>query len=373
MLPRSQVLKRFTQAARNAHRRAFAARPLVQAERTPHEVIFREDPACLRYYPPLAEERIEVAGTTVPVSRRSHAMPLVLVAPLAVNMYIYDLFPERSLVKYLRAQGFELYLVDWGRPGWQHNHLNLSSYFGPRLARMLEAVRQHSGQRQLSLHGWSLGGVFSLCHAALGDPDIANLVLVGTPCDYHANGSLGLVYQTLARSLEWLEQRLGWRVHDSRRRWWRSPGWANALAFKLTNPVATLQGYLDLLRNLHKDDYITAHATNGAFLNAMEAYPGGVIQDTLQYLLADNVLKEGRLPMAQAEGTLANVQANLLLICGETDPIVTRACSLAMLPLVSSTDTRVLDVPGGHMGILSGSAAPRAIWPQVVEWLAARS
>ena len=29
-------------------------------------------------------------------------------------MYIYDLFPDRSLVKYLRAQGFELYMIDWG-------------------------------------------------------------------------------------------------------------------------------------------------------------------------------------------------------------------------------------------------------------------
>lgn len=368
-----QTLKTFTRAARNARRRAFASKPLVQAERTPYEVVFRDDPACLRYYPPLTESEIEVAGTTIPVARKTHAIPLVLVSPLAVNMYIYDLFPERSLVKYLRAQGFELYLVDWGKPGWQHNHLNLASYFGPRLARMLEAVREHSGSRKLSLHGWSLGGVFSLCHAALGDPDIVNLVLVGTPCDYHANGSLGLVYQTLARSLGWLEQRIGWRVHDTRRRWWRSPGWANALAFKLTNPVATLQGYLELVRNLHRDDYITAHATNGAFLNAMEAYPGGVIQDTLQYLLADNVLKEGRLPMQEGEEALANVRANLLLVCGKTDPIVTHDCSVAMLPLVSSTDREVLDVPGGHMGILSGSAAPRAIWPQVAQWLAARS
>ena len=31
-------------------------------------------------------------------------------------MLIYDLFPQRSLVRYLRARGFELYMVDWGRP-----------------------------------------------------------------------------------------------------------------------------------------------------------------------------------------------------------------------------------------------------------------
>jgi len=360
-------------AVRNAHRRAFAAKPLVQAERTPYEIVFQDDLARLRYYPPLDADTIDVAGTPVAVEQGVRPVPLVLVAPLAANMLIYDLFPERSLVKYLRARGFELYLVDWGRPGWQHNHLDLASYFDRRLTRMLAEVRRHSGKQRLSLHGWSLGGVFSLCHAALGDPDIANLVLVGTPCDYHANGRLGLIYQSLSRSLDWLERRAGWRLHDTRRRWWRSPGWANALAFKLTNPVATLQGYVELARNLHRDDYIRAHATNGAFLNGMEAYPGAVIQDTLQYLLADNILKQGRLPVRESRGSLAEVTSDLLLVCGRNDPIVTHECSEAMLPLLGSSDQTVLDVPGGHMGILSGSAAPREIWPRVADWLADRS
>lgn len=370
---RSTAFQYLRRAALNAHRRAFAAKPLVQAGRTPCEFVYQDDLARLRYYPPLKDDVIDVAGIPMAVERGARPVPLVLVAPLAANMFIYDLFPERSLVKYLRARGFELYLVDWGRPGWQHNHLDLASYFDRRLTDMLAQVRRHSGRQTLSLHGWSLGGVFSLCHAALGDPAIANLVLVGTPCDYHANGRLGLIYQSLARSLDWLEQRAGWRLHDTRRRWWRSPGWANALAFKLTNPVATLQGYVDLARNLHRDDYIRAHATNGAFLNGMEAYPGGVIQDTLQYLLADNVLKTGRLPMREPHAGLSDVTSDLLLVCGRNDPIVTHDCSVAMLPLVGSADQTVLDVPGGHMGILSGSAAPHEIWPRVADWLADRS
>lgn len=38
---------------------------------------------------------------------------------------------------------------------------------------MLKQVRIHSGQQQLSLHGWSLGGALSLCYTALfKDKDI---------------------------------------------------------------------------------------------------------------------------------------------------------------------------------------------------------
>lgn len=372
-VPGLSAVRYLRKAGRNAQRRIFAPEPLIQAETTPYEVVFEDDLSRLRFYPPLTDDSIEVSGTRMAVAPETFATPLVLVSPLAVNMFIYDLFPDRSLVKYLRARGFALYLVDWGRPGWRHNHLNLASYFDERLSRMLQEVRRHSGCQRLSLHGWSMGGLFSLCYAALGDPDIANLVLVGTPCDYHANGRLGLIYQSLSRSLDWLNRRTGWQLHDTRKRWWRSPGWANALMFKLTNPVATMQGYWELAKNLHRDDFISAHATNGAFLNGMEAYPGGVIQDTLQYLLADNVIREGRLPMVDSRGSLADVRSDLLLICGRNDPIVTHQCSVAMLPLVGSREKTVLDVPGGHMGILSGSAAPRAIWPRVADWLAERS
>lgn len=370
--PRSLV-SQARRVAVNARRRFLDPQSLVEAEQTPYQVIYREDIVSLRYYPPLAAETIDVGDRVVPVARRAHPVPLVLVSPLAVNMLIYDLFPRRSLVKYLRAQGFELYLIDWGRPGRRHNGYHIETYFKDWMPKLLAEVRRHSGSQALSLHGWSFGGLFSLCYAALGDPDIRNLVLVGSPCDYHANGALGKQYKRVSESLHWLEQRLGWRVHNTPRWWWRSPGWANALAFKAVNPVSTLQGYLELLRNLDQDEFVRAHATNSAFLNDMVAYPGGVMQDIIQYLWTDNVLARGELPMAGSPARLENVKASLLMICGRNDPIVTRDCSLAALNFVKSTDRKVMDVPGGHMGILAGSQAPTQIWPHVVEWLAERS
>lgn len=357
----------------NAKQRFFQAEKLLQAEKTPFDVVYQKDIVRLRYYPPLKETEIIVDGDTIPVAKKSHKIPLVMVAPLAVNMYIYDLFPERSLVKYLRAKGFELYLIDWGRPGWDHNHYTISSYFAELMPDVLAQVRKHSGSKKLSLHGWSFGGLFSACYTSLGDPDIVNLALVGAPGDYHANGELGKQYQSIAKKLSWLEKKAGWRVHNTPRRWWRSPGWVNSLAFKLTNPIGSLQGYVDLLKNLHDEEYVISHATNGAFLDNMVAYPGAVIQDVIQYLWADNIVARGELPMKKPQGSLANISANLLLVVGKQDPIVTKACSVSILEHVASQDQQVLEVNGGHMGILSGSKAPKTIWPQVAEWLAERS
>ena len=358
----------------NGRARLFQADALSQAEQTPYETLFDDGLVKLRYYPPLQENAIPLTdGTVMSVSRDTQRTPLVLVAPLAVNMLIYDLFPQRSLVRYLRARGFELYMVDWGRPGKYHNHLSLSSYFSDYLPKLLVQVRQHSGKQQLSLHGWSFGGLFSLCYSALGqDPDIKNLVLVGAPTDYHRNGALGAQYRRFSRRAKWIRRSTGLRIHDVPAGLLRSPGWVNSLAFKLTNPVGSLQGYWNLVKNLHDRDFVSAHATNGAFLDDMVAYPGGVIQDIIRYLWTDNVVAHGQLPMEGTEGHLNQVTANVLNITGASDPIVTPECSQAMEPLIRSKDKTFITIEGGHMGILGSATAQKQSWGRIADWLIER-
>jgi polyhydroxyalkanoate synthase len=358
----------------NGRARLFDAQQLSQAEQTPYQTLFDDGLVKLRYYPPLTESAIPLSnGTIVPVSQTTQRTPLVLVAPLAVNMLIYDLFPQRSLVRYLRARGFELYMVDWGRPGRYHNHLSLSSYFADYLPKLLVHVRQHSGEQKLSLHGWSFGGLFSLCYAALGnDPDISNLVLIGAPTDYHRNGALGGQYRALSRRAKWIRKRTGLRIHDVPADLLRSPGWVNSLAFKLTNPIGSLQGYWSLMKNLHDRDFVASHATNGAFLDDMVAYPGGVIQDIIRYLWTDNVVAHGQLPMEGTDGHLNQVTANVLNITGANDPIVTPECSQAMKPLIRSKDKTFVTIDGGHMGILGSAAAQKQSWARIADWLIER-
>lgn len=375
LLRGSRRLARVTaRSALNLRDRLLRSEHLVQAEQTPFEVIHAQDLVRLRYYPPLAERSIVLKDGSLPVRRERHRVPLVLVAPLAVNMLIYDLFPQRSLVRYLRAQGFELYLIDWGRPESAHDHYRLGTYIAELMPALLERVRAHSGQRELSLHGWSLGGLFSLCHAALSaDPDIRNLVLVGAPCDYHASGALGRQYQLLSRQMRRLRRLTRFQVHQTPPSLWRTPGWANSVAFKFTNPLSSLRGYGALLFRLHDRDYVRAHATQGAFFDDMVAYPGGVMQDIVQWLLVDNVLAEGRLPIPGCEADLRRVTADLLLVAGRTDSIVTPEATRPILGLVASPDQTYLEVAGGHMSILGGSHAPEQVWAPVAQWLAQRS
>ena len=357
----------------HARQRLFDPETLVRAGQTPYEVIHQDGPVSLRYYPPLAENEIEMAdGSVVPVAKTFQRTPLVIVPPLAVNMLVYDLFPERSLVRYLRARGFELYLVDWGTPTRAQDKLDLASYFAGLLPKALEQVRAHSGKRKLSLHGWSFGGLFSLCQAAIGGDDIANLVLVGAPVDYHDNGVLGERYKTLARHARWVKRFTGLTAHRLPAALLRSPGRLNSLVFKLTSPMAAVKSYANLVANLHDEDYVSSHATNAAFLDGMVAYPGGVVQDFIDYLWIDNVLGHGQLPMPHPPADLSAVSAPILNITGRHDVIVTTACSQAMLRYVSSRDVTCRTLKGGHVGIVSSETAMTETWREMADWLIAR-
>src|SRR3990167_7433347 len=86
--------RRLRRIARNASDRLLRPELLINSGQTPYEVICDDGLVKLRHYRP---------------EQQRHAVPLVIVPPLAVNMLIYDLFPERSLVHYLLEQGFSVY------------------------------------------------------------------------------------------------------------------------------------------------------------------------------------------------------------------------------------------------------------------------
>lgn len=360
--------------AGNAFDRVFRAASLVQAGQTPFETLHSDGLVSLRYYPPLAEDFIELDGEEIQVQRQRHKTPIVIVPPLAVNMLIYDLFPQRSLVRFLRAKGFEVYLIDWGVPTREHTHYNMHTYVAELLPDYLNRVRAHSGEQELSLHGWSMGGMFTLFYSALSkDQHIRNAIVLGSPIDSHASGLIGVMYQRISDVAEIVRARTGFRLHNLQPHWFHTPGWANTLGFKLSNPIGSVMGYWELIVRLGDREFVTNHATTSAFLDRMVAYPGGIIQDTMVRIWIDNQLSDGKIQIGDDWARLENVNANLLAIAGETDTLATPGAAKRVMDHVSSSDKTFRVIPGGHMGILAGSKAPRSSWLEMADWLAERS
>ncbi|MDO8267476.1 MAG: alpha/beta fold hydrolase [Moraxellaceae bacterium] len=368
------LMRRARHVVRNARDRFLRTETLVLANQTAFDVVHDNGLVQLRHYHPLTEASVLMDGRAMPVATQRQRVPLVIVPPLAVNMSIYDLFPDRSLVKYFLARGFDVYLIDWGVPRFRHTHYTFETYAAHLMPEFIQAVRTHSGQQELSLHGWSLGGVLALCYTALtDDADIRNLVILGAPINTHASGALGRFYQAVKRQAEKVERSTGLRINDVPAPLLHTPGWMNVVGFKMTNPVGSLMGYWELLRKLGDREFVTDHATQSAFLDNMVPYPGGVVKDMIGRLWIENEFSTGTLHIAGTVAQLADIQSALFTIGGKGDTMVTRPAIEALNELVGTQDKTFLHAPGGHMGILSGSKAPTSIWAPVADWLAARS
>ena len=70
---------------------------------------------------------------------------------------------------------------------------------------------------------------------------------------------------------------------------------------------------------------------------------------------------------------LRRIEQNLLVVTAAADHIAPREGTMPIFDLVSSDDVTHFDRPGGHIGLIAGSAARKQIWPDLAAWLAERS
>jgi len=93
-----------------------------------------------------------------PQTPNVHAIPLLFVPPQINKYYVLDLVPEKSLVRFLVNQGFQVFIVSWRNPGVEHSGWGLADYVA-ELVDVIDAVCTVSGSRQINLSGGCSGGI----------------------------------------------------------------------------------------------------------------------------------------------------------------------------------------------------------------------
>lgn len=367
--------ERAASAASNAFDWLFLREFLVQSGMTPYEVIFAGDLMNLRFYPLPGDSSIELGdGSTMPVVRERKPVPLILVPPLGVTTETFDLMPKRSLARYMAASGFHTYLVDWGKPQRRHAHLSLKDYAHDMLGQAIARAREHSGSEEVSLMGWCMGGLLILMHAGIAnDPKIRNIVTVASPIDLRGGGVVARSAMVLNTPAKLIRKYSNFRLHGLRPDWLHAPGWMTTLSFKMTDPIGSVTTYWDLLTRLWDREFVESHTTTSDYLNNMLLYPGGVIQDMVVKMAVDNKLAEGEIEIGDKVAKLSNITADFLAFAGESDILVPPEIAHRSLDHVSSKNKEFIIAPGGHMGVILGSKAEKAVWKMSAEWLQKRS
>ena len=166
---------------------------------TPGKVIYQTDLMQLIQYSPL----------TTQVYRR----PLLIVPPWINKFYILDLREKNSFIRWACSQGHTVFVISWVNPGQGYADKSFEDYMfeGPLAA--LDAIEKATGEREVNVIGYCLGGTLLGCTlaymAAKGDDRAASASFFVALLDFSIPGELGVFIDE--KQVENLERRMNER------------------------------------------------------------------------------------------------------------------------------------------------------------------
>ena len=122
-------------------------------------------------------------GTTLYRYRSDTAVSGAAAAGVRADQPARDLRPaaRRSLVEYLLAEGFDVFLVDWGLPDEEDADMGLDEYVCDELHWAIRETLRASGADELTLMGWCIGA--TLCAMYCGLDEIPSKGALGTAAE----------------------------------------------------------------------------------------------------------------------------------------------------------------------------------------------
>ncbi|MES2682136.1 MAG: alpha/beta fold hydrolase [Pseudomonadota bacterium] len=130
-----------------------------------------------------------------PRTERVREVPVLLVPPQINKFYVFDLTPEKSLVRGLLDQGFEVWCISWRNPTAEQRDWGLAEY-AAAIDMAIGTICQIRGASKVSMVGACAGGMtlaaYAATRAASGDARVNSLTLMVNVLDTGAIGDTPL-------------------------------------------------------------------------------------------------------------------------------------------------------------------------------------
>ncbi|HVS63904.1 MAG TPA: alpha/beta fold hydrolase [Thermoanaerobaculia bacterium] len=316
---------------------------------TPKDVLYRRGTLRLYHYRAQSEEVYRV--------------PVVLIMSLISKPYILDLAPGQSLVEFLVRQGFDVYMIDWGVPRPEDSRLRLEDYVLDFIPDCLEHVAEDSGEPDVSIVGYCMGGLLSVMYAALHRAvPLRNLACFTTPIDFDGMGLFKAWCDPEHFDVDRIVDSLG-----------NVPPELLYASFNMLRPVSQVAARVRLWDNMWNDEFVRSYRRFDRWAADQIPFPGECFRQITKELQQENRLIQGTFELAGRTVLLEDVRVPLLHVVAEHDHIVPYAAAKALVPAAGGEDKREIMIKGGHVSLVAGPNAVHRLWPQLEGWLAGRS
>ncbi|MEF8853716.1 MAG: alpha/beta fold hydrolase, partial [Haloarculaceae archaeon] len=273
-----------------------------------------------------------------------------------------DLQPDRSVVRRLLEAGFEVYLVDWGRPSRLDQSLGMADYVDRYMDNCVDAICARAGVDDVHLLGYCMGGSMSIMYTVLHQARVRTLGLMATPFTFDGTGG---ILERWARHYnpDVTVETLG-----------NLPGELLAIEFSMMDPVDQyVSKYVRLYENIEDDEFVANFARMEQWVWDSVDVAGEAYREFINDIYQDNHLANSEYHLDGERIDLSTIEVPVLQVVGEYDHIVPAESSKPFNATVASEDERIIEFPAGHIGISVSSKAHRNLWPEVCDWYGTRS
>lgn len=301
-------------------------------------VVYRDEIMELIHYAPSSEEVYEVPQLTIP--------------PQINKMYINDLSPEKSVVKWQVDNGIQTFVISWRNPSKDQGHWDMAAYIAA-CEKALEVVSEITGSKKVNVSAGCSGGqtasVLASKLAATGNPILGTLTLMvcvlhPKPTDIEAGSLVSENGMALARK--------------------RADKAGVIKADDLARGFAWLRPN-DLIWNYVINNYLLGMdppAFDVLFWNADATnLSSSLMGDFLTLFETLAFTKQGEVEMAGHKVDLSNVTSDLFILGGVTDHITPWKATYRSAQLFGSKNVTYVLSQSGHMqAILNPPGNPKA-------------
>jgi len=317
---------------------------------TPSEVVYDENKLELLHYEPRTEQQ--------------HDVPILIVYALINRPYILDLQPDRSVVRTLLDQGFDVYMIDWGEPSTLDTSLTLEDYVTRYIDNCVDVVRERSDLEEINLLGYCMGGTMSTMYASLFPGKVRNLGLMAA----------GLCFDRTGGVLEMWGDEEHYTPREVADTFGNVPSEFLDAGFALMDPVENYYTkYLRFYDNMEDEEFVRNFARMEEWINDGIDVAGETYVQFLEDIYQDNKLYRNELSLGDHHVDLEAIDMPLLNIVAEYDHLIPPEASKPFNEVVGSEDTTTLEFPTGHIGMSVSSRSHEKLWPEVCDWFEQRS
>ena len=314
---------------------------------TPRDVLWRD--GCAQLYRFRRPESVRPAA----------AMPVLVVPSMINRWYVVDLRAGASMVEGLLAGGLDLHCLDWGIARDEDRYLTWDDVVA-RLARAVRFVKRVTGAEKVGLVGYCMGATLAGIYAALHPDDVGAFINLAGPFDFSQGGLLRTMVDP-----RWFD------AHTVAEAGNVSPSQMQSgfVALRPSSQLAKWVGFLDRAHNASSRDAFDALET---WAGDNIPFPGAAYDTYITDLYQRNALVRGLHHVAGRRVDLANIRCPVLTVAADRDTICPLPAARALHESCGSADKELFVVPGGHVGAVVGSRAPKVLYPAMRDWLKAR-